>query len=138
MKNSIEITDNFSVNQEILWVYLTDKSKIGLWWDDRIELQPWVGGDFIEPWENDAGQTIMTQGKVLAIVPPKRLLLSWTDENWDFETIVEFNLVATSNGTTLSVVHSGFENAPKDRQKPILDDLESGWKYLLNKLKEQI
>ncbi len=122
----------------MLWVYLTDKTKRGLWWDDRIELEPWVGGNFTEPWENEAGQKILTKGKVLAIEPPKRLELSWRDEDWNFETTVEFVLEPTSKGAKLLVVHSGFENAPKNLQKSIINDLESGWEYLLNILKEKL
>lgn len=62
-------------------------------------------------------------GKVLELVPGKRIVLEWKTTEWPSgapASTVEFTLTKTENGTKLSMVHS---SVPESQA----EDLREGW-----------
>lgn len=95
-----------------VWDCLTRSKNIHQWWSNRVKLEPHLGGCFEEPWENNQGQTVVTRGKVLVIQSPRKLMLSWADEDWITETQVTFLLDSSENSTLLTLLHEGSEHFP--------------------------
>lgn len=125
---------SISASPAILWQTLVNADQIFKWWDGGIVLEHHLGGRFEEPWTNDAGQRIVTTGKVLAFDPQERLCLSWKDPDWPAETEVEITLREVPEGTELTLVHKGWERLTGLDHKKLLKDHESGWNYLIREL----
>ena len=78
------------------------------WWS-YLQLDPVIGGGFIERWTGPAGESMVTMGSVLEVTANRILRLTWSDDNWPVETEVEIILPPTPGGTLVRVRHSGFE-----------------------------
>jgi len=115
---------------EHLWeVLLTPR----LWWGEDVLLEPVRGGRFYEPWR-DADGAHHTRGTVLLIEPPKRLSLSWRDDDWAFSTEVRFAIEPEGPGSRIRLCHTGWETAPRDRRTALIKAHHAGWAHHLGNL----
>ncbi len=48
-------------NRKQIWFILTDENELGKWWNKGVKLEPYVGGQFYEPW----GEGQLATGKVI-------------------------------------------------------------------------
>ena len=124
-------------SQEEVWSALTTHSELEKWWNKGVKLEPFVGGEFYEPW----GDGQLATGKVLKLSPLKSIEFTWREKYWmAFEnTQCLFIIENLSDKTVLHVEHSGWE-VFKDEEKRIklLKGFEQGWNALLPKLKKYI
>ena len=98
----------------------------GLWLNDRVTLEPRIGGQFFEP-RNDGVVEHRTFGTISQMEPPHLLSMSWEDEDWDFETEVAFSIIADSEGSLITLRHTGWQGAPEAERAQLIDDHRSGW-----------
>ena len=56
----------------------------------------------------------------------------------DPETLVEFRLEPTSDGTRLTVTESGFDALPEDRRSQVMRDNEQGWEIQVGNIREHV
>jgi uncharacterized protein YndB with AHSA1/START domain len=91
---------------EIVFAHLTTPERMATWMGERADLQPQPGGRFAVDI-----QGIAFRGEYLEVEPPHRVVVSWglagSDEFPAGSSRVEFRLCATSEGTTLTVLHTG-------------------------------
>jgi uncharacterized protein YndB with AHSA1/START domain len=86
-------------------------------WNDKerrlgIRFEPWVGGRFIEVYDDDGeGFEI---GRVTVWEPGRRLGYTWRQADWpeDPVTHVEVTFEPVAGGTRVALTHSGFERLP--------------------------
>ncbi len=118
-----------------VWSYLTDKDKLGDWFQPA-EKSLTLGKDYVcypAPEEKDGARVF---GKVLEMEKPDRLVMTFNHAYLNHDTQVTFTLAAKDGGTELVLVHNGFAGAPGDLQKHI-DDHNSGWDPHLQDLQEK-
>lgn len=72
----------------------------------HIRFEAKLGGRFYETFANGDEYVI---GSITAYEPPHKLAYSWKSPNWNADTLIEVSFAQTSEGTTLSLRHSGFE-----------------------------
>lgn len=96
-------------------------------------MDPVPGGIFYEPWQ-DASGLHHTHGRVTAIDPPQLLVLSWWDDGWPFTTEVTLQVKSTGDHSRISLTHKGWEAAPKDQQRGLVDAHSKGWSFHLGNL----
>jgi len=130
MSKSIHHTLFFPNPPEMIWEYLT-KSELMELWLMKNDFQPVVGHNFqfkTNPLPNLNFDGIV-YGKVLEIIPNKKLVYSWKGGprpgEISMDSIVEWTLTEKNNGTELDLVHSGFKEGFED--VPIFSAMESGW-----------
>jgi uncharacterized protein YndB with AHSA1/START domain len=133
--SSIELSVLISATPSQVWSCLADLAKINQWWSSRVYLEPSLGGKFEEAWENEQGQTVITKGKVLSLIPPQELRLSWSDEDWDNDTEVDFLLTSMKDKTQLSLFHKGWDAFSDEICKTLKTHHQEGWSELLQSLK---
>lgn len=107
-----------------VWAALADPTP---WWPGTT-LDGRLGGRFEERWTDDGGTAVVTSGEVLGWDPPRRVRLSWRDDNWPAEasTEVTVELSATSaSATVVRVGHTGWASHPDGAT--LVPMHEQGW-----------
>jgi uncharacterized protein YndB with AHSA1/START domain len=114
MKNSIKHQFEFTHAPEVVWDYLTKPELLALWLMEN-NFQPIVGHQFTFRTKPKVkfGFDGVVYCEVLEIVPHQRLSYSWKGgmsiEKPLLDTVVEWTLTPTENGTTLLLEHRGFK-----------------------------
>lgn len=126
---------SISANKERVWSVLTDEAELARWWNKGVKLEPFVDGEFYEPWGNDQ----LATGKVLFVEPVENIRFTWKEKTWsdDQQTVCEFSISEEEGVTTLLVKHSGWEVFQNSKDQ-MMDGFSQGWDFLLPKLKNYI
>jgi len=127
---AIHVERDCAVSAAKLWEALVQPV---LWWGRDILLEPRVGGEFHEPWQ-DANGLHHTRGKVTVFDPPERLGLSWSDDDWDFETDVTFLISGEEQGSRITLCHTGWQAAPGSLREDLVASHSHGWNFHLDNL----
>jgi uncharacterized protein YndB with AHSA1/START domain len=117
---------------------LTDEQELTQWFPSQAKMEARVGGvvefRFIRP----DGENHMLYGRVLEIVPDKKLSYTWNFARRDqVQETVTWTLEPVDGGgkTKVTLVHAGFE---KPSQKDVESgySYEAGWAYFVGRLEE--
>lgn len=132
----IKLTVDIPVPVQVAWIYLTETAHLRCWWNDGVELEPVIGGNFREPWTDARGRPMVTSGKVLGIKQFHELRLSWSDEGcaWPVETEVVFELEETPRGTRLTLNHGGWQGFRENDRDHLVELHREGWSQHLRSL----
>ncbi|MEM7647371.1 MAG: SRPBCC domain-containing protein, partial [Pseudomonadota bacterium] len=127
---------HLKVDQKYLWQALTKESELDKWWNKGMKLEPFVSGEFYEPW----GKNQLATGKVLSVEPFSRIRFTWKEKTWTSgeETLCELRLIPENQGTTLIIDHSGWETFPVKTRETTFQGFQKGWDYYLGKLRKYI
>jgi uncharacterized protein YndB with AHSA1/START domain len=98
-------------------------------------MEPRVGGRITEVWE---GGSEVSWGTVLALEPPRRLLLDWNPSRTRaVGTEVEVTFEASPRGTLVRLEHRGWERLGEAADH-VRSGYETGWPRVLLRLVEQL
>jgi uncharacterized protein YndB with AHSA1/START domain len=108
----IERTLQLAHPPERVWAALTTAEGLGTWFGHRAEIDLRVGGQAKLEWDSGDAKTFTIE----RLEPPRVFAYTWPvyglpDED-PRRTYVEFTLEATSRGTTLTMVETGFGQLP--------------------------
>lgn len=86
------------------------------------------------------GRQIVEEGRIEEITPESRVVLSWewAGEGWGAPTRVEFLIEPEASGSSLSVIHSGFENVAADRRLAARKNYAVAWPDVLADLRRLV
>jgi len=86
------------------------------------------------------GRQIVEEGRIEEITPESRVVLSWewAGEGWGASTRVEFLIEPEAPGSSLSVMHSGFENVAADRRLAARKNYAVAWPDVLADLRRLV
>lgn len=116
-----------------LWDCVTNQSHLNDWWPGFV-LEARPEGRFEEIWTEADGTRKRTGGHLHVFDPDWRLMLIWRDGDWDFDTHVNVELQEKPEFTSLHLVHTGWESAPEDDRRRLIDDHIAGWSRHLTNL----
>lgn len=104
---------------------------------DRFDAAP--GGAF-RLTSRYQGRQIVEEGRIEEITPESRVVLSWewAGEGWGASTRVEFLIEPEAPGSSLSVMHSGFENVAADRRLAARKNYAVAWPDVLADLRRLV
>lgn len=105
-----------------VWAYLTDKEKLGTWFNPaRDDL---TAGAAYELFDKENDQGAKCHGKVLEMDAPNRMSMTFSiTPMGDFETKVSWTLTEVEGGTKLTLVHEGMAQAGFGW----LSGIDAGW-----------
>ena len=134
MSERIEKTIEMKAPVERVWEALTDHAQFGQWFQVKIDA-PFVVGEASTGWMTYPGfEDVRWRATVREMERPRRFAYTWphpvdmrADEPGAPETLVEFILTPTPEGTRLTVIESGFEAIPAERRMKHLRQNEGGW-----------
>ena len=112
----------------VVFEFLTDPAKMVRWMGIEAVLEPWPGGQYAV---NVSGRERVS-GKVLEIIPERRLVVSWGWEDGSLplppgQSTVEITLQPDGEGTRLRLTHNAL---PPDMRA----FHRRGWDYALPRL----
>ena len=121
---------------EVVFKALTDEKELVQWMPNEAKMDARIGGKFEFKYRWAAkGLDSVLEGKILELIPNKRLSYTWETQTKEGEkritgAIVTWSLESLPNGKTrVTLVHSGIA-------KQFSNDSESGWNYFLGRLVE--
>lgn len=118
---------------ENVWLYLTDKEKLGEWFhvaDVNLD----AGSEY--QLLGDEGNKICW-GRVLEANAPHKLVYTFTHTPLEgIESTVIWELSPTHGGTLLKLTHEGLDNAPSDRLQMLISH-DKGWDDHFGRLREK-
>lgn len=132
--DSIILTFTVGRGAETVWRCLTDQASIHGWWGPGVTLDARLGGRFVERW-HDGLREAVTAGTVLEFSPPRRIALSWADDDWTVETQVAIGLSAASTVTRLTLRHAGWAGFAEPQRARLVAAHRNGWRLHLAALK---
>lgn len=120
-----------------VWEALTTAEGLRSWFGDQAEIDLRPGGEARFGWtEFDSSSHAMVE----AVERPHRFVFRWAATGTDDvrtgpSTVVEFRLVSTDDGTTVTVIESGFASLPDEIAQRDFEGNTSGWTAELKDLK---
>src|SRR6476469_6997248 len=108
----IERTLHLPHPPERVWAALTTAEGLGTWFGNRAEIDLRVGGQAKLAWDSGDTATLTIE----RLEPPHVFAYTWPvyglSDDDPRRTRVEFTLVPTSGGTTLTMIETGFAQLP--------------------------
>ena len=131
----IERTLELGQPPERVWAALTTAEGLGTWFGNRAEVDLRVGGRATLSW--DSGDTAVLT--IERLEPPRVFGYTWPVNGLPADdprrTYVEFTLEPHGDGTTLTMVESGFAQLPDDAEhKTAYSGNTEGWTHELGEL----
>jgi uncharacterized protein YndB with AHSA1/START domain len=129
-----------------VWSALTDYREFGEWFRVKIK-EPFVPGEVSRGHITHPGYEHLKWEAVVKAMEPERLLsFTWhpyaIDPKMDYssepQTLVEFRLEATAQGTRLTVTESGFEKIPAGRRPEAFRMNEGGWAQQMKNIERHV
>jgi uncharacterized protein YndB with AHSA1/START domain len=118
---------------ERVWRAITEADQLVRWFPDKVaevDLRP--GGSIRIEWQDGE----FDDGTVEAVEEPSRFAFRWHGAGFDSpETLVEFTLQPTADGTRVIVVESGFSRVHEGKRGSAWHDNDGGWLKELGELK---
>ena len=123
----IERTVQLSHPPEKVWQALTTAEGLGTWFGNSAEVDLRVGGEARLTWDSGDTATLTIE----RLEPPRVFGYTWPVYGLPADdprrTYVEFTLEPTTDGTTLTMVESGFAQLPEDGHKVAFSGNTRGW-----------
>lgn len=128
----VDVSVEIPVDQALVWGALVHPDQQSGWWP-HMHLEAVVGSRFEERWSDASGRPVLTSGTVVVVSPPHRMSLTWSDDDWDFETEVHFLLDPSAFGTCIRVIHRGLQQS--SAPATVIAAHRDGWRHHLLALK---
>jgi len=129
-----------------VWRALTDHREFGEWFRVKID-GPFVPGQVSRGHITYPGyEHVKWEATVQKMEPERLFSYTWhpyaIDANVDYskepQTLVEFRLEATANGTLLHVTESGFDKIPADRRDLAFRMNDNGWAAQMKNIQSHV
>jgi uncharacterized protein YndB with AHSA1/START domain len=136
MTEVINKTIIVNARPETVFKALTDEKELIEWFPNQgAILEPRVGGKIEFKFLRPDGEKHTAYGRILEIVPNKRLSYSWSFiPGADSKEKITWALEPTDDGKTkITLLHTGFEK-PGQKEMESGMDYESGWAYFIGRL----
>ncbi|HEV7386390.1 MAG TPA: SRPBCC domain-containing protein [Phenylobacterium sp.] len=129
MIEDIEAGIDISAPVERVWTVLTGEGLVEQWLG-CLGFKPIIGHVFYMQQDNAKRTRGDVSGAihcaVEALEPPNRFVFSWYYPQMP-KTRVTLALTATTTGTRVSLVHTGWDQYPEDQIRAVRDGLSGGW-----------
>lgn len=126
----IEVTLNAPSDR--VWQAITDKDKMKQWYFEVPEFKPEVGFEFKYYGGEEGGKKYPTSCKILAVVPGRKLVHTWSFDEYPHETIVTFELFPEGDRTKLRLTHEGLDTMPAQYPDTVsAKNHQEGWTYII-------
>ena len=117
---------------ERVWKAITEASEISSWFI-QADFMAEVGYHYTFTHEN----TVIT-GDVLVVNPVTKLVYTWMVKGTNVITTVSWKLESNSEGTMLTLEHSGISNYPGETAVAMFQNFNGGWDACLSGLEKYL
>ncbi len=144
MQDRIEKSIEIAAPVSRVWSAISDYRQFGEWFQVRLD-QPFAAGGRTTGQMTVPGyEHLKWEGTVVSIEPERRIAFSWVthaiDPDKDYtgepETLCEFILEPSGEGTRLTIIESGFSKLPPDIREEAFLRNEGGWSEQIENVKK--
>ncbi len=136
MTNTVAKTVSMAAPIEVVWGYLSEADKMREWML-AVDKSPAPGQRFTLSGEPQGDWDGRINCRVIEMDAPTRMVFTWNHNMIGCDTLVEITLAENSEGgTTLNLVHSGFEQVDGDMAAAIASH-NDGWDMHLGSLQQK-
>lgn len=131
METPIVIKKKINASIGKVWIALTDKNELPLWYFDIVDFEAEAGKsfDFYEPGEE---KKYLHRIEILEVVPHEKLKHSWFYPSFSQEkTVVTWNLESYDEGTLVILNHEGIEKLKDLGEGFSSENFTQGWNEIL-------
>jgi uncharacterized protein YndB with AHSA1/START domain len=140
MRDHIEQHIHIHTDIASVWDALTTADGLRSWFGDQAEIDLRPGGEARFGWtEFDSSSHAMVE----VVERPNRFVFRWAatgteDVRSGPSTVVEFRLTSTDEGTTVTVIETGFASLPAEIAQRDFKENTSGWTAELKDLEQYL
>ncbi len=128
--STLKIQKSIYINapRETVWLYLTDKDRLGTWFHPAKENLK-LGEDYMLMQEVEGGgESPIIWGRVVEMLENEKLVTTFMIKQFGAsETTVHWHLESVSCGTRLTLIHDGIEEAAGEAAAGLMLALDAGW-----------
>ena len=138
--------DKMTIHQEVtvdapagrVWPFVGSQAGLSAWWGATVSVEGWVGGRYEERGAHGTFSYHLV-GQVIAYEPPRHFAYTMRERlpdgsEWPVDTTVSITLTETAGRTTVTLIHSGFEQLPSEYRERKLNGFTRGWQRELAQL----
>lgn len=138
--------EKMTIHQEVtidtptaqVWPFVGTQAGLSAWWGATVTVEEWVGGRYEERGAHGTFSYHLV-GRVIAYEPPRLFAYTMRERlpdgvEWPVDTTVSITLTESVGQTTVTLVHSGFENLPVEYRERKLTGFARGWQRELAQL----
>lgn len=108
------------------WLLLTEATHIAVWWSADVKLMPVLDGRLRDL--HRSGDTFaLTVGRVTRCEAPSILEMTWAEDTWPGATRLVFHLGTRSSGTSLILMHDGWDALPAAARMRLIESYALSW-----------
>lgn len=135
-ETTIEKSIFLNASRETVWLFLTDKDKLGEWYHPA-ESDLKEGDEYCLVANNDDGsKRRQVWGRVIEMDEPSKLVTTFIISPLNgAETTLTWTLQEAAGGTRLHLTHEGIAKATGDAALQLLTGLDTGWDSHLGRLR---
>ena len=137
MSNEIRKTIVIAAPPQVVFRALTDEKELTNWFPNQgAVLEARVGGMLEFRFLRPDGEKHAFRGRILEIIPDKRLSYSWNTASSQDNGTITWTLEPVDGGakTRVTIVHAGIKESKKDVEAGF--SYEAGWTFFLSQLAE--
>ena len=108
----IVLERTYNVPAETVWLALTNKNAMKVWYFDLQEFKPELDFEFSFTGTTEDNTSYIHNCKITDVIPGKRLEYSWSYDGFPGISFVRFELFPDGNKTKLRLTHRGLETFP--------------------------
>ncbi len=124
-------------SKDQVWKAVTTAQGLASWWGVGVRLEPFIGGEFYEPWGDDQ----LATGVVVDVSLEQSIKFTWREKYFSDEqsTICAFSMSESDGKTIFRMQHFGWESFKNEqRRKELINGFNQGWDVLLPRLKKHL
>lgn len=112
-----------------VWEAITDNEKMKQWYFQMEDFRPEVGFTFRFS-GTDKGVTFWHTCVITEVIPLKKLVHTWTYEEYPGSSVVTWELFDEGGNTRLRLTHTGVESFPQDNPSFAKENFTKGWAHI--------
>lgn len=116
-----------------VWLLLTEAAHIAVWWSADVKLMPVVDGR-LRDLHRSGDSFALTVGRVTRCEAPSILEMTWAEDTWPGATRLAFHLGGKGSGTSLVLMHDGWDTLPAAARPRLIDSYAQSWSEKLGLL----
>lgn len=127
----IVVEQTYNVPVAVVWKAITDKDQMRQWFFEQItEFKPESGFETEFNVHNE-GRDFLHVWKITEVVPERRIACGWRYGGFPGDSTVVWELSETTDGTRLTLTHTGGETFSGDIPEFSREACRGGWEYFL-------
>lgn len=128
---TFEIEQTYPASADKVWIAITDKDEMKLWYFDLPEFKPEVGVEFRFMGGPSEDRKYLHICKIAEVIRNRKIAYSWCYDGYAGNTLVSFELFEEGAKTRLKLTHEGLDTFPAENPDLAKENFAEGWTEII-------